>query len=95
MALLAIYMILAAQFNSFVHPFIIMLSAPLSFIGAFAAIAILGSALDVMGQIAFLMLMGIVMKNGILLVDYINTLRSAGSSPPPCSRWSSSPSPTH
>ena len=78
MALLAIYMILAAQFNSFIHPFTIMLSAPLSFIGAFAAIAILGSALDVMGQIAFLMLMGIVMKNGILLVDYINTLRSRG-----------------
>jgi len=80
LALLAIYMILAAQFNSFVHPFTIMLSAPLSFIGAFAAIAILGSPLDVMGQIAFLMLMGIVMKNGILLVDYINTLRSRGAS---------------
>jgi HAE1 family hydrophobic/amphiphilic exporter-1 len=79
-ALLAIYMILAAQFNSFVHPFTIMLSAPLSFIGAFAALALLGSALDVMGQIAFLMLMGIVMKNGILLVDYINVLRSRGAS---------------
>jgi len=78
MALLAIYMILGAQFNSFVHPFTIMLSAPLSFIGAFFALALLGSALDVMGQIAFLMLMGIVMKNGILLVDYINTLRSRG-----------------
>jgi HAE1 family hydrophobic/amphiphilic exporter-1 len=80
MALLAIYMILGAQFNSFVHPFTIMLSAPLSFIGAFFALALLGSALDVMGQIAFLMLMGIVMKNGILLVDYINTLRSRGAS---------------
>jgi HAE1 family hydrophobic/amphiphilic exporter-1 len=80
MALLAIYMILGAQFNSFVHPFTIMLSAPLAFIGAFAALALLGSVLDVMGQIAFLMLMGIVMKNGILLVDYINTLRSQGAS---------------
>jgi HAE1 family hydrophobic/amphiphilic exporter-1 len=80
LALLAIYMILGAQFNSFIHPFTIMFSAPLSFIGAFAAIAILGSALDVMGQIAFLMLMGIVMKNGILLVDYINTLRARGAS---------------
>jgi HAE1 family hydrophobic/amphiphilic exporter-1 len=78
MALLAIYMILAAQFNSFVHPFTIMLSAPLSFIGAFAAIAVSGHSLDVMGQIAFLMLMGIVMKNGILLVDYTNTLRDRG-----------------
>ena len=71
-------MILGAQFNSFLHPFTIMLSAPLSFIGAFAAVALLGHSLDVMGQIAFLMLMGIVMKNGILLVDYTNTLRERG-----------------
>jgi HAE1 family hydrophobic/amphiphilic exporter-1 len=55
-----------------------MLSAPLSFIGAFAAVKLLGFSLDVMGQIAFLMLMGVVMKNGILLVDYINTLRERG-----------------
>ncbi len=78
LALVAIYMILAAEFDSFVHPFTIMLSAPLSFVGAFAAIFLLGSSLDVMGQIAFLMLMGIVMKNGILLVDYTNTLRVQG-----------------
>jgi HAE1 family hydrophobic/amphiphilic exporter-1 len=78
LALVAIYMILAAQFDSFVHPFVIMLSAPLSFIGAFAAVKLLGFSLDVMGQIAFLMLMGVVMKNGILLVDYINTLRERG-----------------
>ncbi len=78
LALVAIYMILAAQFDSFVHPFTIMLSAPLSFLGAFAAIRLLGYSLDVMGQIAFLMLMGIVMKNGILLVDYTNTLRARG-----------------
>jgi HAE1 family hydrophobic/amphiphilic exporter-1 len=78
LALVAIYMILAAQFNSFVHPFTIMLSAPLSFIGAFAALLITGVSLDIMGQIAFLMLMGIVMKNGILLVDYTNQLRARG-----------------
>jgi HAE1 family hydrophobic/amphiphilic exporter-1 len=78
LALVAIYMILGAQFNSFVHPFTIMLSAPLSFIGAFAFVALLGQSLDVLGQIAFLMLMGIVMKNGILLVDYTNTLRARG-----------------
>jgi HAE1 family hydrophobic/amphiphilic exporter-1 len=78
LALVAIYMILAAQFNSFIHPFTIMLCAPLSFFGAFAALLLTGSSLDVMGQIAFLMLMGIVMKNGILLVDYTNTLRSRG-----------------
>ena len=78
LALVAIYMILASQFDSFVHPFTIMLSAPLSFIGAFAAVALGGYSLDLMGQISFLMLMGIVMKNGILLVDYTNTLRRRG-----------------
>ncbi len=78
LALIAIYMILASQFNSFVHPFTIMLSAPLSFIGAFAAVWLLGFSLDLMGQIAFLLLMGIVMKNSILLVDYTNTLRARG-----------------
>jgi HAE1 family hydrophobic/amphiphilic exporter-1 len=78
LSLVAIYMILAAQFDSFVHPFTIMLSAPLSFIGAFASVWLSGYSLDVMGQIAFLMLMGIVMKNGILLVDYTNTLRGRG-----------------
>jgi HAE1 family hydrophobic/amphiphilic exporter-1 len=78
LALVAIYMILAAQFNSFVHPLTIMLSAPLSFIGAFAAVKLAGASLDVMSQIALLMLMGIVMKNGILLVDYTNTLRERG-----------------
>ena len=78
LGLIATYMILAAQFDSFVHPLVIMISAPLSFIGAFAALRLTGSSLDVMGQIAFLMLMGIVMKNGILLVDYTNTLRARG-----------------
>jgi HAE1 family hydrophobic/amphiphilic exporter-1 len=80
LALTALYMILASQFNSFVHPFTIMLSAPLSFVGAFAAMAILGFHLDMMGQIGLLMLMGLVMKNGILLVDYSNTLRERGAS---------------
>jgi HAE1 family hydrophobic/amphiphilic exporter-1 len=80
LALVAIYMILAAQFNSFVHPFTIMLSAPLSFIGSFTAVALMGMQLDTLGQIAFLMLMGIVMKNGILLVDYTNTVRKRGAS---------------
>ncbi len=78
LALVAIYMLLASQFNSFIHPLTIMLSAPLSFIGAFASIWILGMSLDLMAQIAFLMLMGVVMKNSILLVDYTNTLRDGG-----------------
>lgn len=77
-ASIAMYMILAAQFDSFVHPLTIMMSAPLSFIGAFATVLAAGVPLDLMGQIAFLMLMGVVMKNGILLVDYTNTLRERG-----------------
>ena len=78
LALIAIYMILAAQFNSFVHPFTIMLSARRSRSSAPSPpSAIAGVPLDLMGQIAFLMLMGVVMKNGILLVDYTNTLRAA------------------
>jgi HAE1 family hydrophobic/amphiphilic exporter-1 len=78
LALGAIYMILAAQFDSFSQPILIMLAAPLSFVGAFAAVALFGQTLDIMAQIAFLMLMGIVMKNGILLVDYTNALRARG-----------------
>jgi HAE1 family hydrophobic/amphiphilic exporter-1 len=78
LALIATYMILASQFNSLVHPLTIMLSAPLSFIGAFAALALTGQSLAMMTQIGFLMLMGLVMKNGILLVDYTNQLRERG-----------------
>jgi HAE1 family hydrophobic/amphiphilic exporter-1 len=78
LAMLATYMILASQFNSFAHPFTIMLSAPLSFIGAFAGLYVAGLYLDIMSQIGMLLLMGLVMKNGILLVDYTNQLRERG-----------------
>ncbi len=78
LALVALYMILASQFNSFVHPFTIMMTAPLSFVGAFASMAALGFHLDMMGQIGFVMLMGLVMKNGILLVEYANAEREKG-----------------
>lgn len=78
LALAALYMILASQFNSFVHPFTIMMTAPLSFVGAFAAMALFRFHLDMMGQIGFLMLMGLVMKNGILLVEYANAERERG-----------------
>lgn len=78
LAMIAMYMILASQFNSFVHPFTIMLSAPLSFIGAFAGLWLFGHSLGMMSQIGLLMLMGLVMKNGILLVDYSNKLRERG-----------------
>ncbi|MBW1685232.1 MAG: efflux RND transporter permease subunit [Deltaproteobacteria bacterium] len=80
LGLAALYMILASLFNSFTHPFTIMVSAPLSFIGGFLALKIAGMSLDMMSGIGLLVLMGLVMKNGILLVDYINQLREAGRS---------------
>jgi HAE1 family hydrophobic/amphiphilic exporter-1 len=79
LALLALYMILASQFNSFIQPAVIMLSAPLSFVGAFVALSAAGMPLSIWAQIGLLALMGLVMKNGILLVDYANQLRDQGS----------------
>ncbi len=75
MALAALYMILASQFNSFVQPAVIMLTAPLSFAGAFAALRFSGLELSIFAQIGLVALMGLAMKNGILLVDYANQRR--------------------
>jgi hydrophobic/amphiphilic exporter-1 (mainly G- bacteria), HAE1 family len=72
LSLVTLYMILASQFNSFTQPIVIMLTAPLSFAGAFTLLALTNSALSVTTQIALVALMGLVMKNGILLVDYAN-----------------------
>lgn len=77
-ALLALYMILGSQFNSFVQPGVIMLTAPLAFVGAFAALAFTGSELSMFAQIGLIALMGLVMKNGILLVDCANQRRAEG-----------------
>ena len=85
LALAALYMILAGQFNSFSQPIIIMLTAPLSFVGAvsmmmivgaFTLLALSGFELSLFAQIGMVALMGLVMKNGILLVDYANNHRS-------------------
>lgn len=80
LAIAAIYMVLASLFNSLVHPITIMMSAPLSFIGAFLALKLSGKPLDMLSGIGLLVLMGLVMKNGILLIDYINRLRQDGRS---------------
>lgn len=72
------YMILAAQFESFIHPFTVLLSMPLSFIGAFGALWITGRTLNIFSFIGLILLMGLVKKNAILLVDYTNTLRERG-----------------
>lgn len=72
------YMILASQFESFIHPITILLSMPFSFIGAFGALLITGKTLNIFSFIGLILLMGLVKKNAILLVDYTNTLRNRG-----------------
>jgi len=72
------YMILASQFESFVHPITVLLSMPLSFVGAFGALFITGKTLNIFSFIGLILLMGLVKKNAILLVDYTNVLRERG-----------------
>lgn len=72
------YMILASQFESFVHPITVLLSMPLSFAGAFGALFITGKTLNIFSFIGLILLMGLVKKNAILLVDYTNVLRERG-----------------
>lgn len=72
------YMVLASQFESFIHPITVLLSMPFSFIGAFLALLITGMTLNIFSFIGLILLMGLVKKNAILLVDYTNTLRVKG-----------------
>lgn len=78
LAVILTYMILAAQFESFMHPFTIMLSLPLSVGGAFGGLWLTGRTLNIFSMIGMVMLMGLVTKNAILLVDYTNFLRRGG-----------------
>jgi HAE1 family hydrophobic/amphiphilic exporter-1 len=78
LAIVFIYMVLASQFNSFVHPLTIMTSLPLSLPAGLLALMALGMTLNVYSAIGLMMLFGIVKKNSILQVDYTNTLRAQG-----------------
>ncbi|GMB00975.1 efflux RND transporter permease subunit [Pelosinus sp. IPA-1] len=78
LAILLVYMVLASQFESLTHPLAIMLSLPLSVVGVVLALLITGKAFGLTAFIGLIMLVGIVVKNAILLVDYTNTLRSSG-----------------
>jgi len=80
LALLTLYMILASQFNSFSQPVVVMLTAPLSFAGAFFLLWATGTSMSLFAQIGMIALMGLVMKNGILLVDLANQLQAEGTS---------------
>lgn len=75
LAIVLIYLILASQFESFVHPFTIMISLPLSMVGALGALLITGMTLNIFTMIGFIMLMGLVTKNAVLLVDYAIQLK--------------------
>ncbi len=77
-AALLVYMLLASQFENYLHPLTIMTSVPLGVIGAIFALIITQARVDVMTMIGFLMLMGLVVKNGILLVEFINQQREHG-----------------
>ncbi len=77
-AVIMVYMILASQFESFVHPFTIMFSLPVSLIGAMGLLLVTGERIQIFSLIGVIMLMGLVTKNAILLVDYTITLRHRG-----------------
>jgi HAE1 family hydrophobic/amphiphilic exporter-1 len=79
-AIIMVYMILASQFESFVHPFTIMFSLPVSLIGAMGLLLVTGERVNIFSLIGVIMLMGLVTKNAILLVDYTITLRHRGMS---------------
>jgi multidrug efflux pump len=78
LALLIIYLVLAAQFESFRDPFIIILTVPLSVAGALISLRVTGQTLNVFSQIGIIMLIGIVTKNGILIVEFANQRKDAG-----------------
>ncbi|MBR5572738.1 MAG: efflux RND transporter permease subunit [Oscillospiraceae bacterium] len=78
LGLLLVYFIMVAQFQSLREPFIVMFTIPLAFTGGFLALLIAGMEISVVSLIGFVMLMGIIVNNGIVLVDYINQQRIAG-----------------
>ena len=80
LAVIFIYLIMVAQFQSLLSPFIIMFTIPLAFTGGFAALYFAGLEVSVIGMIGFVMLAGIIVNNGIVLVDYMNQLRREGMS---------------
>ncbi len=77
-AIIIVYMVLAIQFNSFLHPLTVMLALPLSTVGAFGALYVTGDTLSIISMIGMITLTALVVKNSILLVNYTNTLREKG-----------------
>jgi len=81
LALLFIYLLLAAQFESFKHPVVILFTVPLAMLGAVLALRLTGGSLNVYSQIGLITLVGLITKHGILIVEFANQLRDQGVAP--------------
>ena len=77
-ALLVVYLVLAAQFESFIHPVVILVTVPLALTGALLGLFLFNSTINIFSQIGCIMLIGIACKNGILIVEFANQLRDRG-----------------
>ena len=80
LAIFLVYLVMASQFESLLHPFVIMFSIPLAAVGAVLALKLTNSPVSVVVFIGLIMLVGIVVKNAIVLIDRVNQLREAGAS---------------
>jgi multidrug efflux pump len=78
MALLVVFLVLAAQFESFMHPLVIMLTVPLAMFGALIGLALTGNTINLFSEIGIVMLIGLAAKNGILIVEFANQRRDEG-----------------
>lgn len=78
LALIVVFLVMAAQFESFIQPFVIMLTVPLALAGALLGLYFFDQSLNIYSQIGIIMLVGLATKNGILLVEFINQMRDAG-----------------
>jgi multidrug efflux pump len=78
MALLVVFLVLAAQFENLIHPLVILLTVPLAMSGALPALQLTGQSLNIYSQIGLIILVGLSTKNGILIIEFINQLRDEG-----------------